>query len=215
MSYVTIRRPEILNPAPLAEVPPPTQPTDISAQVNEEIERRRAQAESEGRAHGAEQGRAEAKAATEAARHAAISAFHAATRQLEAPLAGLEDDIAEMVTDLAFILARHIIGAELQTNAESIRALVSQLLREAASERNPGRNILVRVNPEDEKTLQNEDQPENTKLIGDASITRGGAIIEITSPRDPVEKIEWDATIEARLAILRNGLALPGDGEAP
>lgn len=215
MSYMTIKLPEPRNPAPPEGAPPPAQSADFLARTNHEIERLRAQAQTEGYDHGAARGRADAKAETKAALLAAISAFQEASRQLEIPLAGLEDDIAEMVTDLAFILARHIIGIELKSTPESIRALVTKLVREAASERNPGQNILLRVNPEDQKTIQNEAPPENTIMIGDPSITRGGALIEITSSSDPVEKIEWDATIEARLRILRNGLALRDEGHTP
>jgi len=209
MTYITVTPPEVSPPAPAGEAPAAkAQSADIAARVKREVERLRAQAESEARALGAQEGRAAAKAEAAAALDSALAALREARRQLETPLAGLEDDIAEMVTDLAFVLARHIIGVEVANSARSVRALVAQLVREAASERNPGQSIFVRLNPEDEKTMQGEDDPDIAGLIGDATISRGGAIVEIISSGDQLERIEWDATIEARLAALHDGLAL-------
>lgn len=218
MSYVSVRRSEVLN-APAA-APQDMQPAqavgaDISARVKREVERLRKQAEAEGRQSGEQQGRAAARAETEAAMQSAVSAFQQAKRQLEAPLASLEDDIAEIVVDLAFRMARHIIGVEVKSGNASVRPLVAQLVREAEAERNPGQSIVMRLNPDDEKTLESQDRPENTRIIADASISRGGAIVEIVVPDgDPIEKIEWDATIEARLAALRDSLAMRDDNGA-
>lgn len=218
MSFISVKRSEGLNAAapPSAEVSPSQAlNADISARVKREVARLRAQAEAEGRQHGERQGRAAARAETQAALQSAVSAFQQARRQLEAPLAALEDSIAEMVVDLAFLLARHIIGVEVKAGNAGVRALVAQLVREAEAERSPGQSIVVRLHPDDEKTMETQDRPENTRIIADATISRGGAVVEIILPEgDPIEKIEWDATIEARLAALRDSLALRDDGGA-
>ena len=50
---------------------------------------------------------------------------------------------------------------------------------------------------------------EHAHLLPDAQITRGGTIVElIAAGGDPIDKIEWDATIESRLATVRAALGL-------
>ena len=51
-----------------------------------------------------------------------------AWNQLGAPLRQREQEVAALVTDLAFELARHIVGVEVKTNADGLRALVTQVV---------------------------------------------------------------------------------------
>jgi hypothetical protein len=51
-------------------------------------------------------------------------------------------------------------------------------------------------------------------MMADAAISRGGAIVEIVAPGgDPNNKIEWDATIGARIESIRAALALHSGAE--
>jgi flagellar assembly protein FliH len=188
---------------------------EIAQQVQREVARLRAQAEAEGHAEGAEEGHRAAQAQAAAALESAVAALREAWTQLAAPLARKEHDLAELVTELSFALARHMVGVEVNANAESLETLVAQLIREAASERGPRQSIVVRLNPADHALLQPVTQIEEVHLLSDAAISRGGALVEIIAPDgDPVDKIEWDATIETRIASIQEALALhaPRDG---
>ncbi|HYP63660.1 MAG TPA: hypothetical protein VEQ16_07215, partial [Acidocella sp.] len=58
---------------------------------------------------------------------------------------------------------------------------------------------------------------DTAQLVADEKITPGGAVVEIiTQDGDPVDKVEWDATLQGRLATIRTALGLPGGtGETP
>jgi flagellar assembly protein FliH len=220
VSYVTIRRAEAKkSPSRKAghDVAPDADSAAAETRIKAEIERLRQQAEAEGRSIGEAQGRQHARREAEADIRTAIAAINRATRQLEAPLRDREVDIAEMVASLAFVLARHVVGAELKANSESVKLLVQQLVREAAAERNPHQNIIVRLNPADLAAISADELVENTRLVADSQISRGGAFVEITSPAgDPIDKVEWDATVETRLTSIQQALSIQDeDGPEP
>src|ERR1700723_2540308 len=133
MSYITRRQ---ARSAVQAEPDVDVVADMVERRVIEEIARLRAAAEAEGRAAGEEAGHAAAQ--TQTARPAqpqpAIKAFEDAWNQLGAPSRQREQDVAALVTDLAFELARHIVGVEAKTNADGLRVLVTRLLEEAAAE---------------------------------------------------------------------------------
>lgn len=212
MSYVIARRPARAVPAEpsvdeVAEA--------VERRVSEEIARLRAAAEAEGRAAGEQAGHAAAHAETVALAEPAIKALQEAWTQLGAPLRQREQDVAALVTDLAFQLARHIVGVEVAANPEGLRALVTRLLQEAASERTSHQRIVVRLHPADHAVLETLLVLEDGRLIPDPAISRGGAMVElIAAEGDPLNRIEWDASLEARIAAVRTGLGLH-DGAAP
>lgn len=217
MSFVLVPRRSA--DAPMPEPPPPDPAVadtaaleaDIAQRVGQEVARLRAQAEAEGRAQGEAQARDAAQAQTAAALEPAIAALREAWTQLTAPLTRKEQELAELVTDLSFSLARHIVGAEVNANADSLKSLVARLIQEAASECGPRQSIVVRLNPADRDLLDPVVQIDNAHLLADAAVSRGGAVIEIIAPDgDPIDKIEWDATIETRIELVRAALALRG-----
>jgi flagellar assembly protein FliH len=213
MSYVIARR------QPACAVPAAPAVDEVAEavdrRVSEEIARLRAAAEAEGRAAGAQAGHAAAHAETVSLAGPAIKALQEAWTQLGAPLRQREQDVAALVTDLAFQLARHIVGVEVATNPEGLRALVTQLLQEAASERTSHQRIVVRLHPADHAVLETLLVLEHGRLIPDPAISRGGAMVELVAPEgDPLNRIEWDASLEARIAAVRTGLGLP-DGAEP
>ena len=213
MSYVIARR----------HVPgiTPVEPTfdevaeTVERRVSDEVARLRAAAEAEGRAAGARGGHAAAQAETASLAQPAIKALQEAWNQLGAPLRGREQDVAALVMDLAFEMARHIVGVEVTTNVESLRLLVTQLLREAAAERTAKQRIVVRLNPADHAVLETLLTLEDGRLVADPTVSRGGAMVELIAPEgDPLERIEWDASLEARLASVRTALGLRDEAEA-
>ena len=185
------------------------QEADITRRVRQEVSRLRDKAEAEGRA----KGEAEARAAMEpqaAALQTALAALNDAWGQLAAPLAAKEHDLAELVTELSFVLARHITGVDSATNPEALQNLVTRLIAEAATERGPRQTLLLRLNPADHAHLSTVIPRETANLLADDAITQGGARIEIITPEgDPIDKIEWDATLDGRLDTIRTSLNLP------
>jgi len=190
------------------------QEAELARRVRAEVAKLRTAAEAEGRAAGEAAAR-EQMAPRLAGLDTAVTALTAAGAQLAAPLAGKEQDLAGLVTELGFLLARHVIGAELHTHPESLRGLVATLLDEAAAARGPRQVLRLRLNPADAEALRDKIAPETAELIADASVAAGGALVEIIAPEgDPVDKVEWDATLDGRLATMRNALGLfTGDEE--
>jgi len=187
----------------------------VAAEVAVAVAALRAQAEAEGRANGEAAGRQAAQSEASASLSTAITALRDAWSQLAEPLAQKEQDLAELVTDLSFELARHIVGVEVSANADGLKSLVAKLILEAAAERQPRQSIVVRLNPADHAQLSPVMQLDEGHLMADAAIARGGAIVEIVAPGgDPNDKIEWDATIGARIENIRAALALHDSGAA-
>ncbi len=209
MSYLVVKA---ARPAP-ASVPAPAPPkvVDTSQAQAAELAKLRAQAEAEGRAKGEAQGQAELRLQA-AALELAADGLRAAWAQLAAPLADKENDLADLVLDLAFELARHVIGQEINADPLSLKALVTRLIQEAATERGPKQSIVVRMNPADHALIERMMIADNAHLLADAAISRGGALVEVIAPNgDPLDKTEWDATIEGRIAAMRTALGLRGD----
>jgi flagellar assembly protein FliH len=225
MSFVVIRNGDAgdLAAAALAARPDPAaQEAEIAERVAREVARLRLRAEAEGRARGEAEARraAEAAQAKQAAAVAsAIAACEAVWTQLAAPLAQKEAALADLITELAFVLARHIVGLEVSFRADSVTALVETLVAEAARERGAQQSLVVRLHPEDHAVLAPVMQIADVHLLADAQITRGGTLIERIAPGgDPIDKVEWDATIETRLETVRAalgiGAAAPGQRSA-
>ena len=67
----------------------------------------------------------------------------------------------------------------------------------------------MRLNPADHAVLAPLLVLEEGRLTADPAIGRGGARVELIAPEgDPLDRIEWDASIEARLAAVRTALGL-------
>jgi flagellar assembly protein FliH len=216
MSYLVVsRRAEASGPNGLSAIDPVMDDyrRSVAAEVAATVATLRIQAEAEGRANGEAAGRQAAQSEASASLSTAVTALRDAWSQLAAPLAQKEQDLAELVTDLSFELARHIVGVEVSANADSLKSLVAKLILEAAAERQPRQSIVVRLNPADHLLLSPVMQLDDGHLMSDAAIARGGAIVEIVAPGgDPNDKIEWDATIGARIENIRAALALHDSG---
>lgn len=191
----------------------------IAQEVASRVAALRDAAEAEGRAAGEALARAAADAARighEQAVASAIAAFSAAAAELVAPLAQKEQELARLITELAFILARHVVRQEVALRPDSLCALVTTLLDEAVRERHSGQSIIVRLHPQDHATLAPEFNLPQVHLLADGQIERGGTLVELlTSHGDPVDKIEWDAQIGSRLETMRAALLGEDDGSPP
>jgi flagellar assembly protein FliH len=190
------------------------QEAEVSRRVRSEVSRLRGQAEAEGRAQGEAAARASLQPRADALQTAVI-ALTSAWAQLSAPLAQKEQEMAGLVTEFAFLLARHIAGVEAASNPAGLENLVTRLLAEAAEARGPRQTLLLRMHPSDLEFLTTTLPPELATLRADETIAQGGAIIEIlTEDGDPLDKTEWDATLPSRFATIRAALGLPGSDAA-
>jgi flagellar assembly protein FliH len=218
MSFVTISRGKTFVQSVLsqdaAEIA--AQEAEIARRVRQELGKLREQAEAEARATGEAAAQA-AMAPRAIALDSAISALQAAAAQLAAPLAHKERDLAGLAVELAYLLARHI-SLNTGTGTETVlQGLVAKLLDEAAAERGARQILRLRLNPADQLQLEDRVSADTAQLVADEKITPGGAVVEIiTQDGDPVDKVEWDATLQGRLATIRTALGLPGGtGETP
>ena len=144
-----------------------------------------------------------------------LAILEQAAAQLAAPLALAEQDLAELVLDMGFQLARHIAGGESGNARTELARLVKTLLKEAAAERGPRQTMRLHVHPSDIPALQEKLPGEALALVPDDSITPGGALLELVAEDgDRLDKTEWDARLESRFTALRESLALPGETAA-
>ncbi|MDE2319918.1 MAG: hypothetical protein KGK02_09505 [Rhodospirillales bacterium] len=169
---------------------------------------------------------AEAKDAGEAAARAAmapqqeklgriLAILEQAAAQLVVPLALAEQDLAELVLDMGFQLARHIAGGESGNARAELAELVKALLKEAAAERGPRQTMRLHLHPSDIPALRDKLPEAALALVPDDSITPGGALLELLAEDgDRLDKAEWDARLESRFTALRAGLGLPGETAA-
>jgi len=187
------------------------QEAEIARRVRQEVGKLQEKAEADGRAAGEAAMRAEMEP-LKARLADLVNALQDASVQLVAPLAQKERELAALVTELAFLLARHIAGVDLRTDSVGMEALVKKLLEEAAAERSPRQSMQLRLNPADYAQLATKLAPETAQLVADENIAPGGVKVEIVSPEgDPLDKIEWDATLKGRTEAIRTALGLPGE----
>lgn len=140
----------------------------------------------------------------------ALSALESACSQLSAPLAQREQDVAELVLDMAFQLACHVVGEHVTRDQAPLRSLVTKLLREASAEQTAQQRLILRLNPADISGLKDIPAGPDIDLVADASLSPGGAVVELIAKEgDQLDKAEWDARLESRLEALRKALLLP------
>lgn len=223
MSFVLIRREPASVPAAMTEAAAAAEQEAIERLIAnraaERVAALRSAAEAEGRAAGEAVARAAAEVARIGQEHAvasAIAAFSAAAADLVAPLAQKEQELAGLITDLAFMLARHVVKHEVAMRPDSLHGLVATLLDEAVRDRHSGQSIIVRLNPQDHAVIAPQFDLPQVHLLADGQIERGGTIVELlTSNGDPIDKVEWDAQIGSRLEAMRTALLGEEDDPSP
>ena len=181
---------------------------EFNRRVQQEVNRLRAQAEVDGRTKGEAEGRA-LLAPELAAMQSAVSVLTGAAGQLAHPLAEKERELADLVTEMGFLLARHIIGREVSLNPASLVAMVRKLVEEATEEKRPRQKLILKVSPTDYQHIFKDLGTEDVEIRQDATVTKGGALVEVvSSDDDPINIIEWDATLKSRMENMRTALLL-------
>jgi flagellar assembly protein FliH len=91
----------------------------------------------------------------------------------------LQQAMATALADAAVSLARQVVRGELQANPQQV-AMVAQEAIEALLL--SARHVTVRVHPDDQPLVAQGAQEiiaaRGARLVGDASVTRGGCIVE-------------------------------------
>lgn len=160
----------------------------------------------EAHARGLEAGRAAGKAEIE--RKAAR--LEALLSAMTSPLADIDDQVEEELTQLALAVARQILRRELAIDPSHVIAAVREALNELPSS---SRDIKVVLNPDDAQLVRDAlSQPSghaNWEIVEDPVIAHGGC--KVLSPNTTV-----DASLEARIrAVASRVLGGERDADAP
>lgn len=206
MAYV-VREQKVESPAPASPILETLQDNEIQRQVQSEVSRIRGKAEVEGREQGINEGRA-LIAPQLAALQSAANALLDAIEKIAHPLSGKEREIADLITETSFCLAKHLVGREVALNRNAVTSLVRELLDEAIANQAPGQRIVVKIAYADLEIVRSAFPGEAIEFKA-ADIAQGGVILDlISATNDPFNKLEWDATIEGRLKALGGALRL-------
>ncbi len=113
---------------------------------------------------------------------------------LNAPLQDLDKQVIEELTDLALIVAQHLIRREISVDPGQVVAVIQQAMSELPVS---SRNIKLYLHPEDStlvsNMLENKNDTVNWEILSDPLLSRGGC-------RVATETSHIDASIEKRLA---------------
>lgn len=142
-----------------------------------------------GHVEGLEQGRREGFSKGEAELKAKLARLEKLLTVLDRPLKELDPIVEEQIVALAVLIARQVIGCELQQDRGIITSVVRAALENLPTAR---RNLRLFLHPDDISLVQEADTESNFNLTPDPKITRGGCRIETDNSR-------IDATVEQRL----------------
>ncbi len=173
----------------------------------EELEALQRAAHEEGFREGFADGRQRGYASGEAAVKAQLDALQGIVLQLAEPLDKVDDAVVQAVSDLAVLIARHLVRRELKANPGEVVGVVRESMRHLPIAPRAAR---IRLHPEDAELVQSAfalgDDERSWRLEPDPLITRGGCIVETDSSR-------IDASVESRLAAIASKM-LGGERES-
>ncbi|MGE3771429.1 MAG: flagellar assembly protein FliH [Gammaproteobacteria bacterium] len=173
----------------------------------EELEALQRAAHEEGFREGFADGRRRGYASGEAAVKAQLDALKGIVLQLAEPLEKLDEAVVQAVSDLAVLIARHLVRRELKANPGEVVGVVRETMRHLPIAPRAAR---IRLHPEDAELVQTAfalgDDERSWRLEPDPLITRGGCIVETDASR-------IDASVESRLAAIASKM-LGGERES-
>lgn len=146
----------------------------------------------EARRAGWEQGLSEGRQAARGELRLQADRFQHLIEQLAEPLAQSDQAVQDELVQLAVAIARQVVQRELTTQPEQIRDVVTQALAALPA---GNRQVRVHLHPEDAHLLvEHLDAHDGVswKIIEDASLTRGGCVVDTGATR-------IDARLETRL----------------
>lgn len=173
----------------------------------EELEALQRAAHEEGFREGFADGRRRGYTSGEAAVKAQLDALKGIVLQLAEPLEKLDEAVVQAVSDLAVLIARHLVRRELKANPGEVVGVVRETMRHLPIAPRAAR---IRLHPEDAELVQTAfalgDDERSWRLEPDPLITRGGCIVETDASR-------IDASVESRLAAIASKM-LGGERES-
>lgn len=160
-----------------------------------QMERRLQEALAESRAEGERQGWQQAEADVAAA----LARLGEALEQVQATARTMARPYASELVELALIVARELVGAEVRRDPAPLIQLVERCLDDVAGES----SITVRLHPADRAALlaarPDLARTPDLRVVEDPSLARGGCAVEST-------RRLVDARLEERLDNVRDGL---------
>lgn len=125
---------------------------------------------------------------------------------LAQPLAAVDVGVVDAISDLAVLIARHLVRRELRVSPGEVVGVVREAMRHLPVAPRVAR---IRLHPEDAELVQQalaiRDDTRTWQLEPDPLITRGGCIVETDVSR-------IDASVESRLAAIASRM-LGGERE--
>ena len=176
--------PQMQDEVAKAEPLPPTIPFNAENTLSSSRE--------EARRAGWEQGLSEGRQAARGELRLQADRLQHVIEQLASPLAQAGQEIQDELVQLALAIARQIVQRELSTQPEQIREVVTQAIAALPA---GNRHLRIHLHPEDAHLLaEHMDVHEGAswKIIEDASLARGGCVIDAGATR-------IDARLETRL----------------
>ena len=153
----------------------------------------------EGRAEGYRRGEQQVKTELGALQHLIL--------QLAEPLEKVDEAVIEAVSDLAILIARHLVRRELKASPGEVIGVVRETMRHLPIAPRAAR---IRLHPEDVELVQTAfaigEDTRSWRLEADPLITRGGCVVETDTSR-------IDASVESRLAAIASKM-LGGERES-
>lgn len=146
----------------------------------------------ESRRAGWEQGLSEGRQAARGELRLQADRLQHLIEKMASPLAQVGQDVQDELVQLAMAIARQVVQRELMTQPEQIRDVVTQAISALPS---GNRHLRIHLHPEDAHLLaEHLDVHESSswKVIEDATLTRGGCIVDTGATR-------VDARLETRL----------------
>lgn len=169
-----------------------------------------------GREEGFHTGRQEGRAAAEqtlvehmAQEKAEIEALLSA---LTNPLKSLTSNVAEAIVEGAQHLAELMVSAHIDSDTHALQAVISEILREEAEiGAGADQRLVIRVSPGRCESVSALAEQRGADIVVDETMGDGDVRVTLTKDTgDPVNKIEWDATLRARWDAIRKALSLDG-----
>lgn len=148
----------------------------------------------DGTAQGAAEGKKQAYTETQAEIDSKLLQLSQLLEQLQQPLAGLNKQVEQALSDLALAMAKAVIGVEVKTNPK----IILQALQEAtAALPLNAEHMLIKLHPDDialirEHYSETELQERHWQLRAEPLVERGGCLVES-------EKSSVDRSLTQRL----------------
>ncbi|MEE4297463.1 MAG: flagellar assembly protein FliH [Wenzhouxiangella sp.] len=203
----TWQLPDVRRAGPVTTPKPPSRHQTIHSAAQLERLQKQAweEAHAAGRREGLEKGLAEGR---DEVKHQ-VRILKSMIQSLQQPLAAIDTNVEQELTELAVAIARHVIDDELRTDPERILQLVPRAVADLPV---GSRDVRVRVHPDDARLLQEHlpdgDGEATWKLVEDASVQRGGCRVE--TPQSSI-----DATLEKRIEAVVGRVFRADDEDEP